>query len=172
MSNKWLEVLKTVAPTLATAVGGPLAGVAVSAIGAALGQPNATADQIQKHIEDGKLTPDAIAKLRELEMQYQNDEKERGFRYAELAFKDVDSARNMQIQTKSQTPTVLSYGVLLGGGAMIWAVLMGYARVDSVLAGTLIGYAVSEMKQVLGYWFGSSIGSKDKDETISAVAKT
>ena len=170
MSSKWLDVLKTIAPTVATAVGGPLAGAAVSAIGAALGKPEATAEQLQRHIEDGQLTPDAIAKLRELEMQYQNDEKERGFRYAELAFKDVDSARNMQIQTKSQTPTVLSYGVLGGGGAMIWAVLMGYAKVDSVLAGTLIGYAVSEMKQVLGYWFGSSIGSKDKDDTLSKVA--
>lgn len=168
MSNKWLDVIKTVAPTVATALGGPLAGAAVSAIGAALGKPDATQADLQKHIEDSKLTSDAIAKLRELELQYQSEEQERGFRYAELAFKDTDSARNLMIQTRSQTPTVLSYLVLLGGGAMMWAVLMAYVKVDSVLAGTLIGYAVSEMKQVLAYWFGSSIGSRDKDAALAA----
>jgi hypothetical protein len=81
--------------------------------------------------------------------------------------KDIDSARQMQIATKSSTPTVLSYGVLIGGAAMMCAVLFGYAKADSVLAGTLIGYAVSEMKSVLQYWFGSSEGSKSKDAVIA-----
>ena len=74
----------------------------------------------------------------------------------------------MQIATKSTTPTILSYGVLIAGGSMMASVLYGYAKVDSVLAGTLIGYAVSEMKSVLQYWFGSSSGSKDKDDLLAA----
>ena len=163
----WIDTLKSLAPTVATALGGPLAGAAVSAIGSILGVSQPTQDTIAKVFADGQITPEHLAEIRKLEMQYQNDEKERGFKYAELAYKDVDSARQMQITTKSNTPTILSYGVLIGGGSMMVAVLAGWAKVDGALAGTLIGYAVSEMKAVLQYWFGSSQGSKDKDELLA-----
>lgn len=157
------NLLKVIAPTVETALLGPLGGVAISAIGSILGVSDATQVKIADVVKSGSMTPEQISKLKELELQYQNDEKERGFKYAELAYKDVDSARNMAVQTKSTTPTILSYGVLIGGATMMACVLFGAAKVDSVLAGTLIGYTVSEMKQVLQYWFGSSQGSKDKD---------
>lgn len=168
----WLDTLKTVAPTVATAFGGPLAGAAVTAIGSIFGMSDPTVDKITKMFTDGQITPDHLAEIRKLEMQYQDNEKERGFKYAELAYKDVASARDMQSATKSTTPTILSYGVLIAGGAMMWSVLFGYAKVDSVLAGTLIGYAVSEMKAVLQFWFGSSQGSKDKDELLAQSTPT
>ena len=163
----WEDTLKVLAPTVASALLGPLGGAAVAAIGSIFGMSEPTSDKISKMFSDGQITPDHLAEIRKLEMQYQNDEKERGFKYAELAYKDVASARQMQIATNSVTPTILSYGVLLAGGAMMASVLFGYAKVDSVLAGTLIGYAVSEMKSVLQYWFGSSSGSKDKDQIIA-----
>jgi len=165
----WMGTLKKLAPTVATALGGPLAGAAVTALGSVLGVSQPTQDKIAQVFQDGQLTPDHLAEIRKLELQYQNDEKERGFRYVELQYKDVDSARNLAVQTKSSTPTILSYGILLGGGFMIASVMQGWAKVDSVLAGTLIGYVVSEMKQVLQYWFGSSVGSKDKDDTLAAA---
>jgi hypothetical protein len=167
----WIGTLKTLAPTVATALGTPLAGAAVAALGSIFGMSQPTQDSVEKMFIDGQLTPEHVAEIRKLELQYQNDEKERGFRYAELAFKDVADARKLAADTKSTTPTVLSYGILIGGGFMIASVLYGWAKADSVLAGTLIGYAVSEMKQVLQYWFGSSIGSKDKDETLANVMK-
>ena len=168
MAMSWLTTIEKFAPTVATALGGPLAGAAVAAIGSVFGIETPTVDKLAQAVADGQLTPEHLAALRELELKYQNDEKERGFRYAELVFKDIDSARNLQIQIKSSTPTVLSYGVLIGGGAMMAAVLMGYAKADSVLAGTLIGYVVSEMKQVLAYWFGSSIGSVQKTDILAS----
>jgi hypothetical protein len=163
----WIDTIKSVAPTVATALGGPLAGAAVSALGSIFGMSQPTQETIGKMFSDGMITPDHLAEIRKLEMQYQNDEKERGFRYAELAYKDVDSARQMQVATKSSTPTILSYIVLGAGGAMMAAVLFGYAKVDSALAGTLIGYAVAEMKAVLQYWFGSSNGSQQKTDLLA-----
>lgn len=163
----WTKTLQALAPTVASAFLGPLGGVAVSAIGNILGVSDATQDKIAQAITTGQMTPEQVANIKALELQYQNDEKERGFKYAELEFKDTDSARNMAVQTKSTTPTILSYGVLIGGGSMMGAILMGYAKADSVLAGTLIGYAVSEMKQVLQYWFGSSRSSQDKTDLLA-----
>lgn len=164
------DFLETIAPTVATAVVGPLGGAAVSAIGSILGIDKPTQKSIETAFQSGQMTPQQIADLKTLELKYQNEEKERDFKYADLVYKDIDSARQLGIATKSSTPTILSYGVLGGGGLMMIAVLGGWAKVDSVLAGTLIGYAVSEMKQVLAYWFGSSQGSvANRDALIDAT---
>lgn len=152
----WLSVIESIAPTVATAIAGPLGGAAVAALGGVFGLSNATQQDISSLITNGQMTPDQVSQIKQLELQYQNDEKERQFKYADLTFQDVQSARQLEVTTKSITPSILSYGVLLGGGSFIAAVLLGYAKVDSVLAGTLVGYIVSEMKQVLAYWLGSS----------------
>jgi hypothetical protein len=165
--NDWTTALKALAPTVASALLGPLGGVAVAALGSLMGVTEATQDKIAAAIQGGQLTPEMVGEIRKLELQYKNEEAERGFKYAELEFKDIDSARRMAVDTRSNTPTVLSYGVLIGGGAMMASVLMGWAVADTVLAGTLIGYAVSEMKQVLQYWFGSSRSSSVKTDLIA-----
>lgn len=161
----WLDTLKTLAPTVATALGGPLAGMAVSALGAVLnsgGTP--TVASIQTAIESGQMTPDQVASIKQLELQYQNDEKERGFKYADLAFQDVASARTMQTATKSSTPTVLTYLIVISGITLMTAVIMGQVKADSVMSGTVIGYAVSEMKVVLQFWFGGTKSSDDNSD--------
>lgn len=166
----WKKVLATLAPTVATALAGPLAGNAVADLAGLLGLADATPQAVQQHIEDGNLKPEDIAAIRKLELAYQDHEKERGFKYAELAAQDVASARTLAASTKSNTPTILSYCVLGGGAAMLTAILTGAAKVDSVLAGSIVGYVVAEMRQVLTFWFGSSYGSKAKDDALADVA--
>lgn len=160
------DILGKIAPTVATALLGPLAGAAVSGIGSLLGISEPTQEKITKMFSDGQITTDQLAAIRELDLKYQNDEKERQFKYSELVFKDVDSARNLAIQTKSMTPDILSYAVLIGGGILMASVMYGTVKADSVLAGTIIGYAVSEMKQVLTFWFGRSSDDNEKTKML------
>ena len=168
--STFTDILETLAPTVATAVAGPLGGAAVSAIGSILGISQPTQKSIESAFQSGQMTPEQVAGIKQLELQYQNDEKERNFKYAELVYKDVDSARQLGIATKSQTPTILSYIVLGAGGALLFSVVYGYAKADSVIVGSIIGYAVGEMKQVLTYWFGSSQGSvANRDALIDAT---
>ena len=82
----WSKILGTICPTVASALFGPLGGAAIAAVGDLLGVSNATKDKISEIIQSGQMTPEQIGKLRELELEYQNNEKERGFRYAELSF--------------------------------------------------------------------------------------
>jgi hypothetical protein len=83
----WMSTLKSLAPTVASAFLGPLGGVAVAAVGNLLGVSEATQDKIADVIKTGQLTPEQIGEIKKLELQYQENEKERGFRYAELEFK-------------------------------------------------------------------------------------
>lgn len=167
----WIDTLKTLAPTVATALGGPLAGAAVSAIGAALGVPPGS---IAKAFQDGQLTPDSVAKLRELELQYQNDEKERGFKYAELAYKDRDSARTTNttggIQNRLFFLSLLLLLMTLGAeGAVLF---IGYPPgVPDVVIGRILGLADSVAIMVLSYYYGTSSGSAQKTEMLVGQGK-
>jgi hypothetical protein len=165
----WTDILKGLAPTLASAALGPLGGVAVSAIGSALGMDNATKDKVAKAFTDGQLTPEAIERLRTLEMQYQNDEKERGFKYAELQYKDVDSARNMAVQTHSLTPSLLTWLIvaitLTAEGLLLFHAMP--ANADPIIIGRVLGTMDSALIMVLGFWFGSNSNSQRKTELLA-----
>lgn len=168
----WKDVLSTLAPTVASALGGPLAGAAVTAIGAIFGVKDSTTKDIADAFSSGKLTAEQLGKIKELELEYQNNEKERQFKYAELEFKDVDSARRRETIVKDNTNKILAYIVVGAFIAMAWSVLSGTATVDSVLAGTIIGYVSAKCEQVLSYYFGSTKSSARKTELIAQAPAT
>ena len=165
----WMTTLKQLAPTVASAFLGPLGGVAVAAIGSALGVSDATQDKIAEVIKSGQLTPEQIGDIKKLELAYQENEKERGFKYSELEFKDRDSARKREIETKDGTNKTLAFLIIGAFLAMVAATLLGFAKVESVLAGTLVGYLSAKAEQVLAYYFGSSSGSKAKTDLLAAA---
>jgi len=165
MSNSWKETILNLAPTVATALGGPLAGVAVSALGKVFGISNATTELVADVINSGKLTPDQISEIKKLELQFQNDEAERGFKYAEIAYKNTQGARDMQIATRSKVPAVLSvlitlgfFGILIG---MMWGKL---TTTDNQALLIMLGALAAAWGAIVNYWFGSSHGSQTKDE--------
>lgn len=163
----WLDVVKSVAPTVATALGGPLAGAAVVALGSMFGMTEPTQEKIKDMIESGRMSGEMIVQLKELELKYKNEEAERGFKYSELEFKDVDSARQREMVVKDNTNQILAYLIVVAFIATAVAVLGGYAKIESVLAGTIIGYVSAKCEQVLSYYFGSSKSSARKTELIA-----
>ena len=165
----WQDILKTVAPTVASALLGPMGGIAVAAIGSAIGIDAPTQDKIAKAFTAGQLTPEALEKIKLLELDYQNQEKERGFKYAELAFKDVDSARQMQIATRSWVPAAISLIVVFGYFAILVGLLFGVLHVtDNQSLLILIGALSTAFGGVLNFWLGSSHGSQVKSEMMAA----
>lgn len=165
------EFLKQIAPTLASALLGPLGGVAVAAIGKVMGLDNATTQSVSKAITEGKLTPDQITQLKALELQYQNDEKNRGFKYAELEFNDTKSAREMQIATRSYIPAVLAILVTVGFfGILIFMVTNEtYKPTEALLV--MLGSLGTAWTMIIGFYFGSSHGSQNKDALLANVGQ-
>lgn len=169
----WINTLKSLAPTVASALAGPLGGVAVSAIGALLGMPDATQDKIAQAIQTGQMTPEQISQLKALELQYQSDERERGFKYAELAFKDRDSARQANVQGGTQKYLFwLSLALLAATlGCEILVLFNGYPHsTPEIIVGRVLGLMDAVALMVLGYWYGSSNGSSQKGEQLARTA--
>ena len=159
-----MEWLKTLAPTIATCLAGPLAGMGVAALAKAIG---VDPEQVQDVISSGKLTSEQVASIQLAELELKKQAQSMGLDFAKLTVEDRKSARDMQMSTKSLL--VPSLAVIIVGAfiAVVFATLGGYAVIDSVLAGTLIGYLSAKAEQVVNFYFGSSSGSKEKTELLS-----
>lgn len=164
-----MEFLKTLAPWLATAIAGPAGGLAVDAIGKALGIDAPTMDKV-KSVLAGPLTPEQQLAIKTADQQFAKDMEQMRLdalgKQTEQEVKDRDSARNREIQSKDGVNTVLAYTIVGSFIAMVSSVLLGYSKVDSVLAGTLVGYASAKCEQVIAYYFGSSKGSDYKTQWL------
>jgi hypothetical protein len=163
------DFLLNVAPTVASALLGPLGGIAVAGLGKIFGIDGATQKDITKAITDSKITPDQLAEIQKLELQFKNDEAERGFKYSELEFKDRDSARNLAVQTHSLTPSILTWLVVIivlaAEGTMLFHVMPPGA--DPIVLGRILGTMDSALIMVLSFWFGSNSNSQRKTELLA-----
>ena len=165
------DFLKSIAPTVASALLGPLGGVAISALGSVLGVSEPTQQKIASAISDGKLTPEQVGALRELELKYKNDEAERGFRYADLEFKDRDSARRANVDGGVQRHmfwmSVLLLLVTLG--CEVWVLFNGYPddKIPEMVVGRILGLMDAVCMMVLTYWYGTTSGSLAKTNLLA-----
>ena len=157
-----MEFLSQIAPTIATALGGPLAGLAVSAISKALGVDE---KDVQSTIDSGKLTADQLASLKQAEIELQAKAQELGLNFEKLAVDDRKSARDMQSATKSIVPAFLAAGVTIGFFGILTALMVGYAQKSDELM-VMLGSLSTAWVGIISFYFGSSAGSQAKDDMI------
>lgn len=163
----WLETLKAIAPTVATALGGPLAGAAVSALGGILGVPDATQETIGKLFKDGQLSQEHLAEIRKLELEYQNNEKERGFKYAELEYKNQDSARQMQIATHSKMPAILTIMVTIGFFGILSLLFFHPELKGNEIVMMMVGQLSAVWAGCVAFYTGTTFGSANKNAMLA-----
>ena len=156
----WLE---QVAPTIATALGGPLAGLAVEAVSKALG---VSGDEAKNILDEGKMSADQIAQVKVAEVELQKQAQALGLNFEQLAVQDRSSARDMQIATKSFLVPTLAIIIVVSFIGVVVGTMMGLSHIESAMAGTLVGYLSAKAEQVVAFYFGSSAGSQRKDELL------
>lgn len=176
MKFDWKKTVSAVAPTLATALGGPLAGVAVKTLAdKLLGKPEATEEEVAAAV--AQADPSTLLKLKEIDAEFKKQMIDAGVKLEEISAEDRNSARAREVSAHdSWTPRVLAALVVGGFLLCVWYVIAGHVTqlqdpLAATLIGTLIGYTSAKADQVISYYFGSSASSKAKDETISTIAK-
>lgn len=166
-------LLGKVAPSIATALGGPLGGVAVFILAKVLGIDDADESSILDYIERNQ-NPDLALKLKIAEQEFAVSLKELDIEMKELEFQadklivdDRISARDMAAQTKSKATAYLSAAVLLGFAFIIIALFV-FEPPESArgVLFILLGSLATAVAQVMNFWFGSSNGSKVKEQQI------
>lgn len=165
----WKALIGTVAPWIATALTGPLGGMAVTAAADALGLSDKTESAIKQALSG--VTPEQMLALKNADQAFQLRMQELGFAHIQaleqIAFQDRDSARKRESTVGDKTNRNLAYTIIAAFIAMAIGTLMGWAKADSVLAGTIIGYLSAKAEQVLSYYFGSTSGSAEKSRLLA-----
>jgi hypothetical protein len=158
--NELLRLLGSIAPALATAVAGPLGGAAVSAIAGKLGVAD-TVEAVTKAIAGD---PDAALKLAQIDLEkikadYANTADARAMQIAALNQSDIFSKRFTMYLTTFWS---------LAAGAYIGFITFSIIPEQNVrFADTILGFILGTVvATMLNFWFGSSIGSKEKAEAL------
>jgi len=173
MAFDWKNLVSSVAPMVATAFGGPFAGLAVRELSQSiLGRPDGSESDIAEVLATGN--PEALLKLKEAEQNFKARMKELDIKEEQLHAADRADARAREIAIKDRLVPVLAMIILLGFFATVAYVLSGQVDLSgetAVLIGTLVGYVSAKAEQVVGYYFGSSSGSKEKTKIIGSMTK-
>lgn len=166
MAN-WKDLLKQVAPTIASALGGPMAGGVVKRLGdALLGDSKASEEKVAQAVLSAD--PAMFERLKVLEAEYAKFVLEHEIDLEKLAVEDRGSARAREIALKDWVPAVLAVGFNVAFFAILFLMLSKKIPVENKDAFTLLlGMLSSGVTGVLSYYFGSSRGSDRKTELMA-----
>ncbi len=159
-----MDWLKQIAPTIATAMGGPLAGMAVSAISKAVG---VDPDKVGDLISNNKLTAEQIAQVKIAEIELQKQAQELGLNFEKLSVEDRKSARDMQAATRSIVPPALAAIVTVGFFGILGMMLFGKVDSGNPAILMMLGSLGTAWTGIIAYYFGSSAGSQAKTDLLS-----
>ncbi|WP_299948413.1 hypothetical protein [uncultured Microbulbifer sp.] len=165
----WKAIVKSVAPTLGAALGGPVAGTAVKFLaGALLGDEKATEQDIANTILTA--SPKQLLELRNLDNQFKLKMRELDIDVYRLEVEDRKSARQMGIKGGLKAQMVLSFMFIGGYFALTFSLFSGEIILTPAIekTGTLmLGVITGAIPMILQFWFGSSQGSKEKTQAMA-----
>ena len=163
-------IIKTVAPWIGTALGGPLGGMAVEAAANALGLGDKTTDAIKQAL--GGATPEQMLALKTADQGFALQMQALGFKQLAdmeaLAAGDRKDARDMQKTTRSWVPAALSVLITLGFLALLTGMMSGLLHAeDNQAMLIMLGALGVAFGQVMNFWLGSTAESGRKTEIIA-----
>lgn len=165
--SKITDIIGKIAPTVATVLGGPFAGMAVEALGDALGISQPTKAKIETALATSQLNGEQLLALRKAEIDLQAKLADNGIQLEQIAATDRDSARKMQIAQPSYWPGVLSAITTLAVLGVIAARMIGAALPNDPTTVQLIGSLTTGWGLCLSYWFGTTRNSANKDALLA-----
>ena len=167
MNQTWKDVIGTVAPSLATLLGGPLAGIAVKALSASiLNKPDGSEEEVSQAILTGNT--DVLARIKEAEAKLKSDLANAGVKMEEIAAQDRASARTRETSLKDPTVKILAVAYTIAYFGCLWAVWrFGIPSESKDVLITLLGVLTAAQATIMNYYFGSSAGSAAKTSILA-----
>lgn len=171
MDIDFKRIIQSAAPMLGAALGGPFGGMAGKLVAEALGNPDAKPEDIPALL--AQASPEQIAAIKKADQDFQVRMTALGFENEQkliaLATQDRQGARDMQTATRSRIPPTLALLIVL-----CWAMVQAFLFTNVIdpsmreLIARVLGTLDGALMLVLSFYFGSSHGSQQKTELLSA----
>jgi hypothetical protein len=170
-------VVTNLAPTIASVIGGPLAGTAVTALEKVFGLTPGTNDPVAQRQDTvaqaiAEATPEQLANIRKADQDFQVAMASLGFKDAEalaaLKVQDVEGARTMQTSTRSWVPPILTLIITVGFfGLVAGMMFLNTPDANKAILYSLIGSLGTAWLATIHFWFGDTNSSSDKTAIIA-----
>ena len=159
MKNIFKNLLGAVAPTLGTALGGPMGGMAANVISEVLGVPN-NPKAIEKGIADA--TPEQLAEIKKAELAFEAEMKKLEVDVFALEAQEKQDARKHF--SKDWTARIIGIATIGGFLGYIFLVTLQPPEQNSeALINLVLGYLGGLASAIISFYFGASNSTKDGD---------
>ena len=168
-----MDILKTfgpiigqVAPSIASALGGPLAGTAVKYLSQAFfGHGNASAEELNDAMQNA--SPDQLVALKQIDADFKAKMAQVGVDLQKIAADDRKSARELQKETRDWIPRVLAVGVTAGFfGILIYMLVFGLPTTGNEAMLLMLGALQTAWTSIIAFFFGASSSDMTKDKML------
>jgi len=165
----WKEIVRSIAPTIGSALGGPLVGAATKFLtDEFLEDGDDSEANLGKFLESAN--PDTLVKLKELELDFKAKTEALEVDVFKLEVKDRESARKMATSSGMWPQIMFSLIFFVSYFGLIYSLFSGQIVLDDSIrdiANILIGVITASLPGIINFWFGSSEGSKRKTNKLS-----
>ena len=152
-------LLKSLAPTIASAAGGPMAGMAVKMAASKLGLPeNTTANEIEDLIE---RQPERAVALKQADEDFKNRIREMEIDLESFKTEVEDRKDARENFSSDWTPKIFSIlCLLLYGGFVMIVTLMPHDQNDETIISLVLGQLSGILGTAAAFFYGGSSGKK------------
>ncbi len=166
-----MDWLKTALPTLATALGGPLAGAAASFVADKLGLSEKTVDAVKAAISGA--SPEQLIQMKQIDADLQKFFAGLDIDLERIAAADRASARDRESKTgDSWTPRALALFITLGFfGVLGFLLVKGKPEAGGDALLVMLGSLGASWSAIIAYYFGSTKGSADKTALLAKAGR-
>ena len=162
-----MDWLKTLAPLIGTALGGPLGGAAAAFLADKLGIENKTIEAVTDVLNSGKMTPDQIAAIKLAEIDFKKFTETNKIDVLKIEAADRDSARGMQGTIRSNVPAILTMMITAGFFSVLGWMLYDKSAVDNPPLLIMLGSLGTAWTGACAFWFGTTSGSAAKTDLLA-----
>jgi hypothetical protein len=167
MSANWKSIVKTIAPVLGTALGGPMAGGAIKMLTSTLlGDENATEQELESFITNAN--PEQLLPIKKIDNDFKLKMEGLGVDVFKLEAADRDSARAHH--NDSRMPAILCLlltAMVACGLAALLVVVVPPNNANIIYM--IFGQILTAWMASIAYWVGTTKSSSDKNKLIGGA---
>lgn len=163
----WKSIVKSVAPIVGTALGGPMAGAAIKSLSnALLGNDEGTEKELEAYVDNA--TPDQLLKIKELDANFKLQMEKLGVDVFALEVKDRDSARNHH-KDHNMPSIICIFLTLMVCGGIYGLITQNIPPENANILYMALGQVLTAWAGSIAYWVGTTKSSGEKSKMLGII---